>query len=78
MDDIASHDPVVVAQRLCKRPGCGHHRHNHGNGGCSVVRVFGPASDHKTIISKADGSTPEADMHPGRTVERCGCAGFLS
>lgn len=64
--------------RMCRRPHCGHHRHSHSSSDrhCMVQVVSGPASDHPLIVSKEGAVEP--DMHPGRTVTRCECVGFLS
>lgn len=48
---------------------CGHPRHAHGTGRCSVKRVDGPAVNNPAS---------KAEKHPGRRVTPCTCDVYVS
>lgn len=58
----------------CRRPGCGHPRHQHlistPPGRCQTKRVSGPPPTPGTV-------TPEKP-HGDRTVSPCECSGYLA
>jgi hypothetical protein len=63
---------------VCRREGCGHHRHSHSRRGpCTVKRVSGPPSEGNVSLPVREDAT-DAQLHPGRTVTRCGCLGYLA
>lgn len=64
---------------VCRREGCGHSRHCHlvSGFGCTVKTVSGPPSPPDAKHPFNAPGVPDEELHPGRTVTRCPCTGFL-
>ena len=81
LSDMPKIDPSKWEQNKCRRTGCGHHRHSHLNSGdrsCTVKRVSGGPEPDGAPARPVRGGATDAELHPGRTVTRCPCVGFLS